>query len=153
MEKLKDRFSKPLCRHLNNVFIHLGNEGGDTLGVHHSGRDLCLPIRTDIHKNLVVYAGLMHWLKQMEPKNYQQLQKTYTSSLEKLYQRDLDRFFEDAFVRVSGSLPPVGASQDVTNVRRGGKVIKTKTGVMRDYVFDQYTASEHLPSCFLNSML
>jgi len=122
MEKLKDRFSKPLCRHLNNVFIHLGNEGGDTLGVHHSGRDLCLPIRTDIHKNLVVYAGLMHWLKQMEPKNYQQLQKTYTSSLEKLYQRDLDRFFEDAFVRVSGSLPPVGASQDVTNVRRGGKV-------------------------------
>ena len=122
MEKLKDRFAKPLCRHLNNVFIHLGNEGGDTLGAHHSGRDLCLPNRTDIHKNLSVYAGLMHWLKQLEPKSYQQLQKTYTSSLEKLYQRDLDRFFEDAYVRVSGSLPPVGASQEVTNVRKGGRV-------------------------------
>ena len=65
------------------------------------------------------FAGLMHWLKQMEPKSYQQLQKTYTSSLEKLYQRDLERFFEDAYVRVSGSLPPVGASQDVTNVKKG----------------------------------
>jgi len=122
MEKLKDRFAKPLCRHLNNVFIHLGNEGGDTLGVHHAGRDLCLPDRSDIHRNLSVYAGLMHWLKQMEPKSYQQLQKTYTSSLEKLYQRDLERFFEDAYVRVSGSLPPVGASQDVTNVKKGGRV-------------------------------
>ena len=122
MEKLKDRFSKPLCRHLNNVFVHLGNEGGEGLGAHHSGRELCLPKRNDIHRNLSVYAGLMHWLKQMEPKNYQMLQKTYTSSLEKLYQRDLERFFEDAFVRVSGSVPSVGASQDVTNVKKGGKV-------------------------------
>merc|ERR1719445_2369125 len=122
MEKLKDRFSKPLCRHLNNVFVHLGNEGGEGLGAHHSGRELCLPKRNDIHRNLSVYQGLMHWLKQMEPKSYQQLQKTYTSSLEKLYQRDLERFFEDAFVRVSGSLPAVGASQDVTNVKKGGKV-------------------------------
>ena len=122
MEKLKDKFAKPLCRQLNNIFVHLGNEGGETLGAHHSGRDLCLPNRTDIHRSLLVYAGLMHWLKQMEPKSYQLLQKTYTSSLEKLYQRDLERFFEDAFVRVSGSLPPVGASQDVTNVKRGGKV-------------------------------
>ena len=122
MDKLKDRFSKPLCRHLNNVFIHLGNEGGEGLGAHHSGRELCLASRQDIHRNLSVYQGLMHWLKQMEPKSYQQLQKTYTSSLEKLYQRDLERFFEDAFVRVSGALPSVGASQDVTNVKRGGKV-------------------------------
>lgn len=58
MEKLKDRFAKPLCRHLNNVFIHLGNEGGDTLGIHHAGRDLCLPDRSDIHRNLSVYAGI-----------------------------------------------------------------------------------------------
>ena len=122
MEKLKDRFSKPLCRHLNNVFVHLGNEGGEGLGAHHSGRELCLPKRNDIHRNLSIYAGLMHWLKQMEPKSYQHLQKTYTSSLEKLYQRDLERFFEDAFVRVSGSVPSVGASQDVTNVKKGGKV-------------------------------
>ena len=131
MEKLKDRFAKPLCRHLNNVFVHLGNEGGEGLGAHHSGRDLCLPSRADIHRNLAVYAGLMHWLKQMEPMSYKQLQKTYTSSLEKLYQRDLERFFEDAFVRVSGSLPSMGASQDVTNVKRGGKV-SSRTQIILD---------------------
>lgn len=33
--------SKPLCRHLNNVFVHLGNEGGEGLGAHHSRRELC----------------------------------------------------------------------------------------------------------------
>jgi len=122
MDRLKDRFSKPLCRHLNNVFIHLGNEGSEGLGAHHSGRELVLPSRANIHKNLSGYAELMHWLKQMEPKSYQQLQKTYTSSLEKLYQRDLDRFFDDGFVRVSGSGPPVGASQDVTNIKKGSRV-------------------------------
>merc|ERR1719334_579857 len=131
MEKLKDRFAKPLCRHLNNVFIHLGNEGGDTLGIHHAGRDLCLPDRSDIHRNLSVYAGLMHWLKQMEPKSYQQLQKTYTSSLEKLYQRDLDRFFDEGFVRVSGSGPAVGASQDVSNMKKGSRIsVATNTLVL-----------------------
>ena len=67
----------------------------------------------------------------MEPKSYQQLQKTYTSSLEKLYQRDLDRFFEDAFIRVSGSSPPVGASQDMTNIKKGSRVsVATNTLVL-----------------------
>lgn len=123
MDRLKDRFSKPLCRYLNNVFIHLGNEGSDGLGAHHSGRELTLPSRTNIHKNLLGYAELMHWLKQMEPKSYQQLQKTYTSSLEKLYTRDLERFFEDAFIRVSGSGPPAGVShQDVSQLKKGNKV-------------------------------
>ena len=58
----------------------------------------------------------MHWLKQVEPKNYQQLQSTYTCSLEKLYQRDLDRFFEDAFVRVNGSGASVVASQVLKHI-------------------------------------
>ena len=63
MDRLKDRFAKPLCRHLNNVFIHLGNEGSEGLGAHHSGKQLVLPSRTNIHKNLSGYAELMHWLK------------------------------------------------------------------------------------------
>ncbi len=33
---------------------------------------------------MLPFADLMHWLKQMEPKSYHQLQKTYTSSLGKL---------------------------------------------------------------------
>ena len=43
----------------------------------------------------------MHWLKLMEPKSYNQLQKTYTSSLNKLYERDLARFLEEAYARYS----------------------------------------------------
>ena len=66
---------------------------------------------TRLHQELLPYSKLMHWLKQVEPKNYQQLQSTYTCSLQKLYQRDLDRFFEDAFVRVNGSGASVVASQ------------------------------------------
>ena len=107
MDRWKERFSKSLCRHFNNVFISLGNEGGEGLG----HRDLHLPLRTRLHQELLPYSRLMHWLKQVEPKNYQQLQSTYTCSLEKLYQRDLDRFFEDAFVRVNGSGASVVASQ------------------------------------------
>ena len=118
MDRLKDRFSKPLCRHLNNAFIHLGNEGSEGLGAGH--KEFRLPDRAGIHRDLAVYAGLVHWLKQMEPKSYQQLQRTYTASLEKLYQRDLDRFFEESYVRVSGAAPSIGASQDVAAGRRAG---------------------------------
>ena len=112
MDRWKERFSKSLCRHFNNVFISLGNEGGEGLG----HRDLHLPLRTRLHQELLPYSRLMHWLKQVEPKNYQQLQSTYTCSLEKLYQRDLDRFFEDAFVRVNGSGASVVASQVLKHI-------------------------------------
>merc|ERR1711910_257950 len=84
MDRWKERFSKSLCRHFNNVFISLGNEGGEGLG----HRDLHLPLRTRLHQELLPYSKLMHWLKQEEPKNYQQLQSTYTCSLQKLYQFD-----------------------------------------------------------------
>ncbi len=36
-------------------------------------------------QELLPFADLMHWLKQMEPKSYHQLQKTYTSSLGKYF--------------------------------------------------------------------
>ncbi len=45
--------SQNLCRHLNNVFVHLGNDPGENLG-HNSAR-LSLPARHSIHK--VCLAG------------------------------------------------------------------------------------------------
>ena len=43
-----------------------------------------------MHRELVPYSDLMHWLKLMEPKSYNQLQKTYTTSLNNLYEKDLN---------------------------------------------------------------
>merc|ERR1712013_747701 len=142
MDRWKERFSKSLCRHFNNVFISLGNEGGEGLG--HG--DLHLPLRTRLHQELLPYSRLMHWLKQVEPKNYQQLQSTYTCSLEKLYQRDLDRFFEDAFVRVNGSGASVVASQDLRGkVGKGGVAGGTRLlGSERWGELDKETVQERL---------
>jgi len=112
-ERWKDKFSKGFCRHMTNSFIHVGNEPGDNLAQNSS--KLALPIRSTIHKELLPYAPLMHWLKQLEPKNYSTLQKLYTSSLSKLYERDLGRFIKDAYIRVCGSAPPPGTSQDLSS--------------------------------------
>jgi len=142
MDRWKERFSKGLCRHFNNVFISLGNEGGEGLG----HRDLHLPLRTRLHQELLPYSRLMHWLKQVEPKSYQQLQTTYTASLEKLYQRDLDRFFEDAFVRVNGSGASVVASQDLRGkAGKGGVAGGTRLlGSDRWPELDKETVQERL---------
>jgi len=112
-ERWKDKFSKSFCRHMTNSFIHVGNEPGENL-VQSSTR-LTLPIRSTIHKELLPYAPLMHWLRQLEPKNYSTLQKLYTSSLAKLYDRDLARFIKDAYIRVCGSAPAPGTSQDLSS--------------------------------------
>ena len=53
----------------------------------------------------------MHWMKQLEPKTFSQLQKTYTTNLAKLYERDLSLFLSQAYERVGGVAPPPGASQ------------------------------------------
>ena len=81
--------------------------------------------RRKIHKELVRYAELVHWLKSMDPSNFAQLQSTYRTSLCKLYEKDLRRFFESARFRVSGGKSPggfgsqmiVGSSTDIS----GGK--------------------------------
>ena len=43
MDKWKEKFAKGLCRHFNNVFIHLGNEPGENLV--HQSQLLTLPAR------------------------------------------------------------------------------------------------------------
>ena len=51
-----------------NMIIHLGNDT-DTLesGMGNQSADLKLSRRQNIHRQLVSYAELVHWLKTMDP--------------------------------------------------------------------------------------
>ncbi|CAO1376976.1 unnamed protein product [Diamesa hyperborea] len=91
-EKWKAKFSQTISRHLNNLFIHLGNDIGDSSS-HHS--ELILP-KHNHHRELLAYQELMHWMKCMDRKAYERLTKVYTSSLSKVYERDIRTFFEQA---------------------------------------------------------
>lgn len=91
-DKWKAKFSSTISRHLNNLFIHLGND----LGESSSGRDeLKLP-KHHHHRELAAYQELMHWLKAMDNHAYEALAKVYTSSLSKVCERDIRTFFDQA---------------------------------------------------------
>lgn len=95
-EKWKAKFSNTVMRYLNNLFIHLGNDIGES----HSQRDeLRLP-KHGHHRELSGYQELMHWMKLMDPQAYEALAKVYTSSLSKVYERDIRYFFEQAKIIV-----------------------------------------------------
>ncbi|XP_067000465.2 exocyst complex component 1 isoform X2 [Anabrus simplex] len=115
-EKWKMKFSQTISRHLNNLFIHLGNDAGETLSFH--ATDLILPRHHSIHRELSVYTELMHWCKAMDRKAYVALAKVYTNSLSKLYERDIKQFFEEAKQQISGSREKKGkgsgSNQDIT---------------------------------------
>lgn len=115
-DKWKTKFSQTISRHLNNLFIHLGNDAGETLSFHAS--DLTLPKHNSIHRELEVYTELMHWSKAMDRKAYTALTKVYTNSLSKLYERDIKQFFEEAKQQISGMREKKGkgsgSNQDIT---------------------------------------
>ncbi|KAK7871620.1 hypothetical protein R5R35_001807 [Gryllus longicercus] len=115
-EKWKTKFSQTISRHLNNLFIHLGNDAGETLSFH--ARDLTLPKHNSIHTELKAYTPLMHWCKAMDRKAYIALSRVYTNSLSKLYERDIKQFFEEAKQQISGSREKKGkgsgSNQDIT---------------------------------------
>nr|CAD7576460.1 unnamed protein product [Timema californicum] len=100
-DKWKSKFSQTISRHLNNLFIHLGNDAGETLGL--QSVELTLPRHGSIHRELEAYSELMHWCKAMDRKAYTALAKVYTSSLGKLYERDIKQFFEQSRQQVSGA--------------------------------------------------
>lgn len=91
-DKWKAKFSNTITRHLNNLFIHLGNDLGETTS-HRD--DLKLP-KHHHHRELGAYQELMHWMKAMDPNAYDGLTKVYTSSLSKVYERDIRQFFDQA---------------------------------------------------------
>lgn len=55
--------------------------------------DLTLQKHSAVHKELAGYTELMHWTKAMDRKTYDGLAKVYTSSLNKIYERDIRNFF------------------------------------------------------------
>lgn len=93
LDKLKAKFSVIVARHLNNLFIHLGNDIGDAST---SMTDLILPTHQGVHNELVPYTELMQLLRALDNKAFVLLTKVYTDTMSKLYKRDLKRFFEEA---------------------------------------------------------
>ncbi|XP_050053093.1 exocyst complex component 1 isoform X2 [Aphis gossypii] len=98
-EKWKAKFSQILSRHLNNLFIHMGNDIGETK--RNSNNELTIMKHTSLHRELAAYTELMHWCKAMDRKSFMALNKVYTSSLSKLYERDIKLFLEDAKLRIN----------------------------------------------------
>ena len=97
------------------LFLHLlqGNDAGETLSFH--ARDLTLPKHNSIHRELEVYTELMHWCKAMDRKAYTALTKVYTNSLNKLYERDIKQFFEEAKQQISGLREKKGKQNMIFN--------------------------------------
>ncbi|XP_045608376.1 exocyst complex component 1 isoform X2 [Procambarus clarkii] len=145
-DKLRIRFSQIVSRHLNNLFIHLGNDPGETLSLH--AEQLTLPRHGSIHTELRPYMPLMHWVRALDHRAYQHLNKTYATSISKLYERDIRLFFEEARQRISG-VRGSGSSQDIASmagvagkltsqIKHGAQTLGTRTntgallGVDRD---------------------
>ncbi|KAF5273489.1 hypothetical protein FQA39_LY07506 [Lamprigera yunnana] len=99
-EKYTDKFSRSICRQLNNLFIHYGNDKGES---DKSVDGLVLPQHGSVHKELSLYAELMHWIKVMDRKAYDGLRKVYTDSLGKLYDRDIRNLFEMGKERITNT--------------------------------------------------
>lgn len=102
MDKWKLKFAQTVSRHLNNMFIHLGNDVSHSTSSSdsHHHHELVLPKHTTVHRELAPFAELMHWLKAMDDKSFEKLAKIYTNSLCKIYERDIRQFFDTARAHV-----------------------------------------------------
>ncbi|XP_060579982.1 exocyst complex component 1-like isoform X2 [Ruditapes philippinarum] len=98
--KLKQDFSRRLIHHLNNLFIHQGNELGETLSRHSS--ELKLPQHHSSHRDLTPYTELMAWLKQADHNSFKELAKVYATNLSKLYSKEIQEFLECARQTIMG---------------------------------------------------
>nr|CAH7715495.1 unnamed protein product [Callosobruchus chinensis] len=99
-ERYKEKFSRSLSRQLNNLFIHYGNHKGEA---ERSTDGLVLPQHSGVHKELYAYTELMHWMKAMDRKMYESLKEVYTTSLGKLYDRDLRGLFNAARDKIAAN--------------------------------------------------
>lgn len=115
LEKLKGKFSQNLSRHLNNLFIHLGNDTTETFSPPIDeifsrqwtpGSSVHVPPKH--HAQLAPYGPLLGWARAMDRRAYTALARIYSSSLGKLYERDLRRLFEEA--RAQASDAPIGGT-------------------------------------------
>ena len=88
----------------------------DGMSFQHDSR-LSLPILDSVHNTLKPYAPLMHWLRQMDRKAFNDLSKVYINSLQKRYDSVIRQFFEEAKSRLNaGTLRRgKGSNQDVSS--------------------------------------
>ncbi|XP_055958855.1 exocyst complex component 1 [Patella vulgata] len=92
--KISATFSKRLIQHLNNLFIHQGNQMAELLS--RSSGELKMPQHDKIHKELIIYSDLMYWLKTTDPHVFDCLSEVYCENLSKLYVRELQEFLDCA---------------------------------------------------------
>lgn len=153
--RLSANFSKRLAHHLNNLFIHQGNEIGETLG--RFAGEIRMPQHGSAHKELVIYADLMLWLKNIDPPVFEGLASVYTQSLNRLYVKEVSEFLESAKQRVvskeskakhntlklSGSSTSLtkmdtrGRSSSMQSVDSTSQVYGSETDLAARNVFDQ----------------
>ena len=100
--KFATGFAKRLTHHLNNLFIHQGNEIGETLS--RQAAEYKLSPHFTRHRDLTPYADLMAWLKAADIKTFTELSKVYTTSLSKLYKKEMEDFIEFSKQRLT-SIP------------------------------------------------
>ncbi|XP_034656703.1 exocyst complex component 1 [Drosophila subobscura] len=126
-EKWKQKFSATVSRFMNNLFIHLGNEIGDTPL---TNTELSLPNHSNVHRELTPYTELMHWTKAMDRKTYDGLMKVYTASLSKIYDRDVRNFFNLAKMQVSEKLRSSREDLDMSTSSRKSTISTIPYGTL-----------------------
>jgi hypothetical protein len=93
----------------NNIFFisFKSNDSGETSSQssrssNSSQTTVSLAKHGKLHSQLQMYAPLMHWLKATDHACYEKLLEVYTTSICKLYERDLRQFFDEARSKVIG---------------------------------------------------
>eukprot|EP00095_Tigriopus_kingsejongensis_P011050 snap_masked-scaffold23_size669530-processed-gene-1.4 protein:Tk11050 transcript:snap_masked-scaffold23_size669530-processed-gene-1.4-mRNA-1 annotation:"exocyst complex component 1" len=141
--RIRDKFSRSVQSHLTNLFVHYGNDT-DNLEAGGHGGQLKLTRRKHIHKELMKYSELVHWIKPMDPKGFADLQSSYRQNLCKLYDKDIRKFFELARYRISGGKQPAvvaGSSTDLSG-KKSGKPGGGLIGTDADSINSELSLSE-----------
>ncbi|XP_059057396.1 exocyst complex component 1 [Achroia grisella] len=99
LARLRDQLAAALARHLNNTLIHLGNEANLAGEGAQDGR----PHRH--HAELLPYAPFMRWLKQMDEKAFEALEKVYAGTWARVYERELRAACEQARAALQAAPP------------------------------------------------
>ena len=101
--KIKTTFSKRLVHHLNSYFIYHANELGGTLSRFHV--DMRLPTHAQSHTDLLPYAQLMYWLRQVDSNSFDKLCSVYTQNVSKLYASEIRDFIARIRTELQQSQP------------------------------------------------
>ncbi|KAM3955697.1 exocyst complex component 1 [Aphomia sociella] len=97
LARARDQLAAALARHLNNALIHLGNEAAHDARPHRH------------HAELLPYAPFMRWLKDMDEKAFDALEKVYVGTWARVYERELHAACEAARVAL-GAAPAAPAA-------------------------------------------